>query len=152
MSLVNFIYEIFHNRLLLASMISWACAQVIKTALVLIMTRKFDPGRLIGDGGMPSGHSATVASLATSSGLIFGFDSFMFAITAVMAIIVMHDAMNVRLESGKQAKAINDLVQILDPEAFMKDPEKQLKELLGHTPSQVVAGAVLGIVVALIIH
>ncbi len=88
---------------------------------------------------MPSGHSATVTSLAVYTALADGPDSFRFAVTAVLAVVICHDAMGVRLETGKQASAINRILRALD------SPEARLKELVGHTPIQVAAGILLGI-------
>ena len=95
---------------------------------------------------MPSGHSATVTALAVTSGLEYGYDSPVFAVCVILAVIVMHDAMGVRMEAGKHAKAINELLEMLDSE---ETPEVKLKEFLGHTPMQVCCGAVLGFIVAL---
>ncbi len=100
---------------------------------------------------MPSGHSATVAAMATRSGMIYGLGSFEFAVTVMLAIIVMHDAMGVRLETGKQAKAINEMMELLKTLGQDITNEEKLKEFVGHTPSQVVAGAILGIVIALLL-
>lgn len=107
---------------------------------------------------MPSGHSATVTAMATASAIYYGFGSFEFAISCMMAIIVMHDAMGVRRETGKQGKVLNEIIEFLQTEglvdAFQKTDhvyefwEATLKELVGHTPSQVVAGAFLGFLIA----
>ncbi len=94
---------------------------------------------------MPSGHSATVTSLATISALAYGTGSFEFAVTAILAIIVCHDAMGVRLETGKQAAVLNDLMDIIDMLTTEKLPEVKLKEFVGHTPIQVLAGMFVGI-------
>ena len=107
--------------------------------------KKLDFERLIGDGGMPSGHSATVTSVATMAGLVCGLDSFEFAVSAVLALIVCHDAMGVRRETGKQAVVLNELLEILEAISKKNLPEAKLKEFVGHTPLQVVAGIVLGI-------
>lgn len=140
--------DILDNTLLVCPVLSWAVAQVLKTLIYSIESGRVDLSRLVGDGGMPSGHSATVASLATSSALKFGLGSEVFAIAAILAIVVMHDAMSVRLESGRQARLLNEVVDLLKSKSFMENAKK-LKELLGHTPLQVVFGALLGIVVSL---
>ncbi|MDO4500467.1 MAG: divergent PAP2 family protein [Erysipelotrichaceae bacterium] len=142
--------EIFQNRILITVIAAWAIAQVTKTIIYYLLNGKFDPSRLTGDGGMPSCHSATVTSCATAAAMVYGLNSFEFTIAAVLAIIVMHDAMSVRLESGKQAKAINDLRKYFEDLTHIKITDKELKELLGHTPLQVVAGALLGLIVALV--
>lgn len=146
---MSVIEEILGNRILITGIIGWAVAQVLKTILFAIITRKLDLTRLTGDGGMPSCHSATVTSVAVMTGLQCGFDSPYFAIAAILAIVVMHDAMGVRLETGKQAQVINEMFELLDrlsEESLSMDVK--LKELVGHTPMQVVAGGVLGVVVA----
>jgi len=136
---------------LLSPVAAWVVAQVSKAVIYAIRNRKVDWSRLFGDGGMPSSHSATVSALATTALVSFGFFSFEFAVSVVFAMVVMHDAFGVRLESGKQAKAINDLHEQLN--ALLKMPLKErLEELLGHSPIQVVVGALTGVAVALIVH
>ena len=128
------IQELLSNRVLISGLVGWGAAQVLKTIIYALMHHTLDLTRIFGDGGMPSGHSATVCAVATSAGIIYGLDSFPFAISVIVAIIVMHDAMGVRLETGKQAKL----------EQPLSDQEK-LKELVGHTPLQVCMGGLLGI-------
>ena len=142
---MNWLWDLLANPLLITAVGSWALAQVIKVIIHAIIYKKFDIGRLFGDGGMPSGHSATVVSLALISGLIYGFGSFEFAVTTILAIIVCHDATGVRQETGKQAVVINELVRAF--EALTTDDlvEVKLKEFVGHTPVQVLAGALLGV-------
>ena len=138
------------NRILLIVFISWFVTQVIKLIVFWIINKKFVPERFFGDGGMPSSHSAVVASLATSVGLQSGFDSPLFAVAAVLAFIVMHDATGVRQETGKQAKVINDLVKMLQArERGELSPEETLKEFVGHTGPQVFVGMLCGILIAL---
>ncbi|MBP5305367.1 MAG: divergent PAP2 family protein [Lachnospiraceae bacterium] len=142
------IADVISNRMLVIPLISWAIAQVIKTAIYAIVNKKIDIERLTGDGGMPSAHSATVCSLATTAAAAYGFSSGEFAITLVLAIIVMHDAMGVRREAGKHAKALNELLMMMsDPN---EEPDLILKEFLGHTPLQVFFGALLGIFIAVV--
>jgi hypothetical protein len=145
------ITELLSNKILVCGCVAWFFAQVLKTLIYAGVNRRFDWSRLIGDGGMPSGHSATVAAMATRSGMIYGLGSFEFAVTVMLAIIVMHDAMGVRLETGKQAKAINEMMELLKTLGQDITNEEKLKEFVGHTPSQVVAGAILGIVIALLL-
>lgn len=139
--------DLLNNHLLLASACSWLAAQVLKTIIYAIVNHTLDIKRLFGDGGMPSGHSATVTALATAAAIECGFDSPVFAVAFMMAIIVMHDAMGVRLEASKHAKILNEIVDYLNADIPV---ETRLKEFLGHTPSQVVCGALLGLVVAII--
>ncbi len=142
---MNWLYELVTNPFLITGVGSWFIAQVLKTIIYAFINKSLDIKRLFGDGGMPSGHSATVASLATICALMCGVGSVEFAITAILAIIVCHDAMGVRLETGKQAMIINELVKSF--EVFTKKdlPEVMLKEFVGHTPVQVIAGIIIGI-------
>ena len=113
----------------------------------MMIMKKFEPERLIGSGGMPSSHASTVCALATASGRVYGLGTFEFAVTVIMAIIVMHDAMGVRLETGKQAKLLNEIIatfKTLDGKVLT---EEKLKEFVGHTPLQVFMGALLGIAI-----
>ena len=96
--------ELLANRVLISGLVGWGAAQVLKTIIYALMHHTLDLTRIFGDGGMPSGHSATVCAVATSAGILYGLGSFPFAISVIVAIIVMHDAMGVRLETGKQAK------------------------------------------------
>ena len=140
------------NQILISVVIAWAGAQIIKTLLTLWIDKKFVPERLIGSGGMPSSHSSTVCALAVSTAFIYTIHSFEFSISLVLAILVMHDAMNVRLETGKQAQIINAMLKD-NPFNWKGDVfEQHLKELVGHTPTQVVCGALFGIIVALIVN
>lgn len=143
--------ELFDNRILLAGILSWLTAQVLKTILYAIINKEWDLTRLMGDGGMPSAHSATVTAVAAMTGLLCGFDSPLFALACILAIIVMHDAMGVRLETGKQAKMLNEMVALFEALGQPKlSMEKKLKEFVGHTPLQVLAGMLLGILVAVV--
>ena len=141
----NWLLELITNPFLLTAIASWGVAQVAKVIIHAIVNRKFEIERLFGDGGMPSGHSATVASLATISALTYGTGSFQFAICAVLAIIVCHDATGVRLETGKQAMMINEIIKSFTLLAEKKLPEVKLKEFVGHSPIQVAAGILIGI-------
>ena len=150
---MNALLEISRNHILTTAAISWATAQVIKFVTALVTQRKFSILPLVSSGGMPSSHTSFVVALATMTGLQQGFDSGMFAIAAVFSCIVMYDATGVRQHAGKQAAVLNMLVENLNnPNISL---EKKLQELLGHTPKQVLAGAVLGITIAItsgIIH
>ena len=140
--------DIFRNHLLMNALLAWATAQILKFFIYLAVNRTIDWKRLTGDGGMPSGHSATVTALAVTSGLEYGYDSPAFAVCVVLAIIVMHDAMGVRREAGRHAEAIDELLETLSSQ---QEPDVKLKEFLGHTPMQVCCGAVLGFAVAWIL-
>ena len=143
--------ELFDNKILLCAILGWFIAQFLKVIFVLISEKKFDIRRFVGSGGMPSSHSSFVTSLACSVGLLEGFGSTAFAITLVLAMVVMYDAAGVRRAAGQQAKILNKLVEDWEKKDFT-GTEKKLKELLGHTPTEVFAGALLGIVIALIRH
>lgn len=167
---------LFHNYVLIAALLAWLVAQVCKTLLVLVTKKKFDAERLVGSGGMPSAHSATVCALSIAMARQVGVNSPEFAICIVLAAVVMYDAMGVRRSSGEQAKLLNKIITELhidhnaektiqkkltmfskDNDCFAEDGEeddeeiKQLKEKLGHTPLEVLAGALLGILIALIV-
>ena len=126
-------------------------SQIAKTIIHLIINKRLVWERLFGDGGMPSSHSATVTAAAVTAGLLTGWDSPLFAIAAIMALIVMHDAMGVRQETGKQAKVINSLVDLFNSLGSGElTPEETLKEFVGHTRRQVYVGALFGAAVAVI--
>jgi uncharacterized protein len=147
---MNPLADILSNSVLLVAIAANFAAQFIKFILTFAQTGELRPHVLIEPGGMPSSHSALVAALAVGIGRSQGWDTPQFAIASVFAVIVMYDAAGIRLAAGKQAKVINQLVvEIFDPEASIGiDP---LKELLGHTPIQVIAGAALGIAIAWIL-
>lgn len=149
---MDWLTALFTNRFLVTSLAAWFMAQVIKTIIHAIVTRKLDMTRLFGDGGMPSGHSATVTSLAVMSALEYGTGSFQFAVCGILAIIVCHDATGVRRETGKQAVLINELIRAFEVLSTEKLPEVKLKEFVGHTPVQVLAGIIVGIVNAFFMH
>lgn len=151
--MMDIFLQIITNSILLAGLLAWVIAQILKALTYLIVNRKFQFERLFGDGGMPSGHSATVTSVAVMTGLQNGFDSGVFAVAAILAIVVMHDAMGVRRETGKQAKAINEMQDFINKMSGKElTDEEKLKEFVGHTPLQVVMGAILGLAVGIVIH
>lgn len=144
--------ELAVNWILISSIIGWMVAQLLKTLIHFKFTKKFDPERLVGSGGMPSSHASTVCALATATGIEFGLASFEFSVTAILAIIVMYDAMGVRRETGEQSKLLNLMIASFKDHEDSPFSEKKLKEYIGHTPLQVFAGMILGIGTALIIH
>ncbi len=142
----------FNNYLLMLPIVSWIVAQICKTIIDFIIHGKLNAERLVGAGGMPSAHSALVCSLFVGSARKLGLDDPVFAITFMLALIVMYDAMGVRLETGKQARIINRIMDDLREEGFFGSKENRpLKEMVGHTPLQVVSGALLGILIAILI-
>ncbi len=147
---MTFLQELVHNEILMSAGLSWGLAQIIKTIIHLVLTKKFVAERLIGSGGMPSCHSATVCALVTSVVINEGIQSPFFAITAILAIIVMYDAMGVRYETGEQAKVLNEIMEVIEKMGSDLNYDEKMKEFVGHTPLQVFVGAILGIIVALI--
>ena len=149
----EFIKELFSNTVLWCSVMAWGAAQLIKIIIALIVEKRFRPDRIFGDGGMPSGHSATVISLATLIGWTEGFGSAAFALATVFAIIVMNDAAGVRQEAGKHAamlKVIGEGFNAMFAEKDQQVRTEKIKLLVGHTPLQVLMGALLGFAVAVI--
>jgi acid phosphatase family membrane protein YuiD len=134
------------NQALLAGVLGATIAQLIKFVTVLLRDRRIDVRTLVTTGGMPSSHSALVTGLATSVGLTEGFTSTLFDVSLVLAMVVMYDAAGVRRAAGKQARIINQI--IFDLQHSLSFQESRLKELLGHTPLEVIGGAILGILVA----
>ena len=147
---MTFFQELTSNQTLMTGVTGWVVAQVLKTILDIGLNHSFNPERLVGSGGMPSSHSSTVCSMATAAALRYGVGSFEFAISFVLSMIVMYDAMGVRRETGKQAKLLNSVFfeNILNLDGVFL--QEKLKEYVGHTPLQVVAGAVLGILLAVL--
>lgn len=146
--MLDWFFELVSNPFLITSTTAWLVAQVIKVIINAIINKKLDWERLVGDGGMPSGHSATVSSLAMLSGLMCGLNSFEFGISAILAIIVCHDAMGVRREAGKHAVILNEMAKAFEELANQDLPDVALKEFVGHTPIQVCAGIIIGILSA----
>ena len=144
--------EIVSNQVLISAALGWLVAQLLKTLIDIWYNKSFSPDRLWGSGGMPSSHSSTVCALAASSALRYGVGGFEFAVSFMFAVVVMYDAMGVRRETGKQAKLLN---MILDNNIFsdnFEHFEEKLKEFVGHTPLQVLMGAILGIFIAFIME
>ena len=138
------------NPILTVALLAWFVAQVLKTLINFILLGKFQLERRWGDGGMPSAHSATVCAMVIATARSEGFGSAIFAVAAVVAIITMHDAMGVRRETGEQAKVLNKMIEQWIDVTEKNAPFLQnmhLKEMVGHTPLQVLAGFVVGCVV-----
>ena len=141
-----------YNPVLVAGIIGWGAAQIIKFVLYFIQNASMQLERLYGSGGMPSSHSSLVSAAFVATGRMCGWESPEVAIMFVLAAIVMYDAANVRLEAGKHAKQLNEIMlRLLAQDGDKSSKEKEFKELLGHTPLQVVCGAVLGIVIGALI-
>lgn len=144
---MSYLIALSSNKVLMIAATSWLTAGILKVLVELRVNKKLSFSRIIGAGGMPSSHTSTVVALAIALGYYSGLDSYNFAIGIFFAIVVIHDAVGVRLETGKQAKVLNTMM--FESEAFKDlDFEQQLKEYVGHTPSQALVGAIVGIVVA----
>lgn len=147
------ILEIFKNHILIAATFSWLICQILKFILTAIVEKKWRFERLVGDGGMPSGHSATVTAMTVMTGYIEGLDSPIFAIAMLLAIIVMHDATGVRREAGKHAVTILQIIDAFNEVVSEKDKlaqQEKLKVFVGHTPVQVFFGAITGLLTSVI--
>ena len=156
---MSFFEEFFSNLPLLSAILAWAVAQLIKGVLYGAMNHGLSFDRFFGSGGMPSSHAAAMCAFATAAAFRFGVGSFEFAVAFLLAIIVLYDARGVRFETGKQAMAILAIVEYLKKTAEdAKKAEHQLsldqtlKELVGHTPLQVLAGSILGILIGIAVH
>ena len=136
------------NHVVFASICAWALAQIIKTVIALVKNHRFDIGILIGPGGMPSSHSAIVCALAASVFIVDGFSSTTFAVAFVLAVVVMYDAAGLRRSVGNQAAVLNRIVREMKEHRPLADFGHDLRELLGHTNLEVIAGALLGIAIA----
>jgi acid phosphatase family membrane protein YuiD len=140
--------SIFRNHVLMVTLIAWAIAQTIKVGLGVLRAKRFDFRWFIGTGGMPSAHAAGSSALAVIIGLDYGFDTVLFALAAVFAVVTMFDAQGVRRSTGKQAAILN---KVLDDIYWKgKIEEARLKELIGHTPIEVFMGSIIGILLAII--
>ncbi len=141
--------EIYKNNILMATICAWLIAQTIKVVIGVFRQKRFDFRWFIGSGGMPSSHAAGAACLATSIGMNCGFSSVYFALAFVFAIVVMFDAQGVRRSTGKQARILNKIMEDIYWQG--KIQEIRLRELIGHTPVEVIMGLLLGVTIALIV-
>lgn len=146
---MDYLLQVIHNSILQTAVLSWAIAQILKVIIVCIIDKRIDFTRLTGSGGMPSSHSSFTVSLAAATGFCAGFDSVEFGLSAAFALVVMYDASGVRRSAGQQAVILNKIVEKIGKEE-LSATGKKLKELLGHTPMEVFAGAILGLVIAII--
>lgn len=148
--MLQFLKDMVCNEVLVSAIGSWVFAQIVKTIIHLFATKKFVPERLIGSGGMPSCHSASMCGLVTSLLINEGIKSPITALACVMAVVVMYDAVGVRRETGTQSAVLNNIIENdheLDNQLKLK---KKLREHIGHTPLQVWVGASIGIAFALV--
>ena len=147
---MSFFDEILGNYALWIALCAWFVAQVLKIFTELLRKKQLNLRIIMSSGGMPSSHSSFVTAVTTVIGLTGGFDSPLFALGAIVSLIVMYDASGVRRAAGNQAKVINDILASIENSGVVLD--KKLKEMLGHTPLEVAAGGILGVVIALILY
>ena len=141
--------QMLGNQILVGAVMGWVVAQFLKTLIDFLLNKSFNAERLVGSGGMPSSHSATVCGMTTAAMLRYGVGSFEFAVSFVVSMVVMYDAIGVRRETGKQAKLLNSILMENPLKLNAEVLQEKLKEYVGHTPLQVMAGAILGILLAL---
>lgn len=147
---MNFFLQLGRNRVFVVTLLAWFITQLIKVVLGVVREKRFDFKWLVGTGGMPSSHCAGATALAISIGLEYGFSSPLFAIGIVFAIVTMFDAQGARQAIGRQAVLLNKMFE----DIYFKKPikEDRLREFIGHTPVQVLAGGVLGIVLGYFLY
>jgi len=145
MSLTDFL---LFNPILLAALAAWAIAQIIKVPIEFLLLKRWNWALVFQAGGMPSSHSAMVSAAALLIGLHFGFDQPIFALSAILAMIVIYDATGVRREAGKQAVLINSIIGTIAKGKM--PPQEKLKEVLGHSPGEAFLGTILGLSIAMI--
>lgn len=146
---MNNLQKIMNNKFLYVPLIVWFCIQLFKVIYELVTTKKFNFKRILGAGGMPSSHTAVVTTLSAMIGKSQGFDTPIFAVSVIFALVVMYDAAGVRRAAGKQAHLLNKLVET--PGLSGVEVQEKLVEVLGHTPLQVFVGAAIGITVGLLV-
>ena len=146
----NIFIEIIKNKIFMTTLAAWGIAQTIKVTIGVIRLKRFDFRWFIGTGGMPSSHAAGASCLATATGFQYGFDSIYFALAASFAFVIMFDAQGVRRATGRQAYILNKIMDDIYWQG--KTQESRLRELIGHTPIEVIAGCLLGIVIAYIMQ
>lgn len=142
---MNDLQKIITNKYIYIPLIVWFCIQTFKVIYDLVTTKKLNFKRIMGAGGMPSSHSAVVTCLATMIGKNVGFDTPIFAMSLIFAMVVMYDAAGVRRAAGKQASLLNKIIET--PGLSGVQVQEKLVEVLGHTPLQVIVGAIIGIMV-----
>jgi acid phosphatase family membrane protein YuiD len=144
----NIFVQVIDNKIFMTMLSAWLIAQTIKVAIGIIRERRLDFRWFAGTGGMPSSHAAGASCLATAVGLEYGFDSVHFALAAAFALVVMFDAQGVRRATGKQARILNKITE--DIYWRGKIDEMRLRELIGHTPIEVIVGLLLGVIIAIV--
>ena len=143
---MDFVEGLYSNEFFRVAFVSWFIAQFMKVLLTLFFEKRLDIGRIWGSGGFPSSHTSSVVSVSTAIGLTQGWDTAMYALSLVFSLVVMYDASGVRRAVGKQAAILNNMIHDLSEHKHIE--QEQLKELIGHTPFEVIGGALLGVLVA----
>lgn len=138
--------QLLQNKIFMTTLSAWIIAQVLKVSIGVISQKRFDFRWLVGTGGMPSSHATGASCLATTVGLEYGFNSVYFALAASFAIVVMFDAQGVRRASGRQARILNRITEDIYWQGRLQ--EGRLRELIGHTPVEVIVGFLLGVIIA----
>ncbi len=144
--LVQDLKALISNNIVICALLGWGLSQLAKLVLHLIIHKKLDLQQIFANGGMPSSHSATVIAAATSAAIAYGLGSAPFAITVILAVIVMNDAAGVRWQTGQLSKAIKKL---WDERSEKKELDIKLKDVMGHRPLEIIVGAVVGFVIAI---
>jgi uncharacterized protein len=142
--------DLIHNRVLVAAILAWTIGQFLKAPLDYVLNKSWSWGIILSPGGMPSSHSALVTAVTLSIGLQEGFASPLFALSFAISMIVIYDSAGVRRQAGIHAERINELMKSIFEGSGI--PEKELKEVLGHTPFEVITGIILGIVISLLLY
>ena len=142
--------SLLHNNVLIAAILSWTIGQFLKAPLDYVLNKRWNWGIILSPGGMPSSHSALVTSVTLAIGLQEGFASPLFALAFAISMIVIYDAAGVRRQAGIHAERINEMMKSLFEGTGI--PEKELKEVLGHTPFEVITGVILGIVISVVLY
>lgn len=148
---MSILYDIVRNKPFMCAAACWLAAQLAKILITAIVEHTLDLGKLIAPGGMPSSHTAFVTGVAVTVGAEQGFGSVLFAIAAAFAIVTMYDACGVRRAVGNQAKALNNIIERLNANDAQANQEA-VREILGHTPFQVLIGFLLGLTVSVLIN
>lgn len=144
---MNAVNSPFGNLILFLAVLAWAAAQILKLVVTFVVAGHWDWKNILSSGGMPSSHSSTVCAMTSSIAFLYGFSSPLFALGAIVSFVVMYDAFNVRREAGEQARILNYMKAHWEEQAPEDLFSRELKELIGHTPLQVLMGALLGIAV-----
>jgi len=142
--------DLIHNRVFLAAVIAWTIGQFLKAPLDYVLNKRWNWGIILSPGGMPSSHSALVTSVTLAIGFQEGFASPLFALSFAISMVVVYDAAGVRRQAGMHAERINEMMKSFFEGSGI--PEKELKEVLGHTPVEVITGVILGILISLVLN